>query len=201
MDGSVVLLSGLFATIWITLGVYIAARYYPNYNHKTQFCSELGAAGSPTEKLSPLINNYPLGVLFCLFGWSIIIHAHESLLLICVGGLIIVHGIGTWVAGFFPMDKDPYTTTPSFNCQVHSYAGFIMLLSLLIAPTLMIFSQFELWFRFFSGLCVIIACYYLYKMALTFKQKANLVGLYQRLSYWIKLIWLAALSIMLWVAN
>lgn len=47
-------LSGVIATIWITFGVYIAAKFYPNYNHANQFCSELGAAGSPTEKIIPL---------------------------------------------------------------------------------------------------------------------------------------------------
>ena len=56
--------SGLIATIWIFIGVYIASQFYAGYDHAKQFCSELGAAGSPTEKLSPLINNYPLGFFF-----------------------------------------------------------------------------------------------------------------------------------------
>ncbi|AOT10842.1 DUF998 domain-containing protein [Pseudoalteromonas luteoviolacea] len=200
MEGSVVLLTGFIATIWITLGVYIAGKYYPNYNHKTQFCSELGAAGSPTEKLSPLINNYPLGILFCAFGWSIIEYTNGDLTLVLVGWLIIVHGIGTWVAGFFPMDKDPYTRTPTRNCQIHSHAGFIMLLSLLIAPLLVLFSDLALSFRVFSGASVAVACFYLYRMAKAFKQQTNL-GLYQRLSYWAKLIWLATLSLILWSAS
>lgn len=197
MAGSVVLLTGFIATIWITIGVYIAGKFYPNYNHKTQFCSELGATGSPTEKLSPLINNYPLGLLFCLFGWSVIAHANEALTLTAVGWLIIIHGIGTWFAGYFPMDKDPYTKTPTLNCQIHSHAGLVMLLSLLIAPLLILFSDLAFEFRIFSGVSAAIACFYLYRMAKAFKQKTYL-GLYQRISYWAKLIWLATLSLLLW---
>lgn len=48
------------------------------------------------------------------------------------GWLVIVHGISTWVAGYFPMDADPFTKHPTFSCKVHSWAGFIMLLSLVV---------------------------------------------------------------------
>ncbi|REL30044.1 DUF998 domain-containing protein [Thalassotalea euphylliae] len=202
-------LSGLIATIWITIGVYIAAKFYPNYNHSNQFCSELGAAGSPTEKLSPLINNYPLGAIFCVFGWYVQARAGADIAIQSTGYLIIIHGLGTWVAGYFPMDKDPYTKEPTHSCKVHSWAGFIMLLSLLIAPMLVAFSGDNLalptWFRIASVLTVILAIYYLVKMAQSVKQSqaqkgtgiASKVGLYQRISYWIKLIWLSAFSVIL----
>ncbi|MBQ4838033.1 DUF998 domain-containing protein [Pseudoalteromonas luteoviolacea] len=200
MEGNILLLAGLLATIWITLGVYVAGRFYPNYNHKTQFCSELGAAGSPTEKLSPLINNYPLGVLFCVFGWAVTQVASDTLSLTFVGWLIVIHGVGTWVAGFFPMDKDPYTDSPTLSCQIHSHAGFIMLLSLLVAPIIVAFSDVAIEFRVFSGLSASAAFFYLYKMSRAYKLRHNL-GLYQRISYWIKLVWLAALSVLLWQAT
>ena len=118
-------LSGLIATVWISLGVYIAAKFYPNYNHRQQFCSELGAAGSPTQTLSPLINNYPLGFIFCAFGGYLLALPENNWALTLSGVMIIVHGLGTWVAGFFPMDKDPYTETPSNACQIHSWPVFL----------------------------------------------------------------------------
>ncbi len=193
-------LSGLIATIWISIGVYIAAKFYPNYDHANQFCSELGASGSPTEKLSPMINNYPLGVLFCLFGWHLIQLEHSNMALSVTGGLIMIHGVGTWVAGYFPMDKDPYTKTPTTSCKVHSWAGFIMLLSLLIAPIVTSLSPtstyLPAWFRVSSIIAVVLAVYYLIKMAKGVKQQ-KLTGYYQRLSYWIKLIWLSVFSLLL----
>ena len=191
---------GLLALAWIILGVFIAAKYHPKYNHKKQFCSELGAKGSPTEKLSPLINNYPLGFLFCLFGFAVTQMEYNTIVSVLTGVLIIVHGIGTWVAGYFPMDKNAYTKTPSFSCKVHSWAGFIMLLSLLIAPLLIIFGStnnlITTAFKIFSIICTLMAIFFTYTMVKAIKKQTN-PGLHQRLSYGAQLIWLSGLSLIM----
>jgi len=192
--------SGLIAAIWIVFGILIAAKRYPNYNHMKQFCSELGAKGSPTEKFSPLINNYPLGILFCFFGWSVSQMENASILTVISGGLIISHGIGTWVAGYFPMDADAYTKTPTFSCKVHSWAGFIMLIGLLIAPVLIIFSPTTLLitesFKVFSLLCTLATIYFMYTLIKAVKSQTN-PGLHQRLSYGAQLLWISGLSFIL----
>lgn len=193
-------LSGVIALIWISIGVYVAARFYPNYSHTQQFCSELGAIGSPTQTLSPMINNYPLGFLFCFFGFYItqIDSAHWTLS--AAGWMVIIHGVGTWVAGFFGMDKDPYIETPSMSGNIHAIAGLFMMLSLLTAPILILFNtQIELiptWFRIVSAALFCIAVFYTMKLASAYKNKGA-VGLYQRLSYWTQLVWLALLSLIL----
>jgi len=56
---SIAIYSGLIATIWIFLGVIITGKLYAGFSHSTQFCSELGASGSPTE-------NFRLFSLFCV---------------------------------------------------------------------------------------------------------------------------------------
>lgn len=73
---SIVQYSGIAASIWLITGVYVASLFYPQYSHTRQFCSELGATGSPTHTLSPLINNYPLGLLFTLSGADVAFLAH-----------------------------------------------------------------------------------------------------------------------------
>ena len=192
--------SGLIATLWIFIGVYVASQFYEGYSHSKQFCSELGATGSPTEKLSPLINNYPLGFLFCFFGWYLARLANVSILVNIAGWLVIVHGIGTWVAGYFPMDADPFTKHPTFSCKVHSWAGFIMLLSLVVAPILIAISPttevISLYFRVFSIVSVIATVYYLFAMAKAIKLQSK-PGTYQRISYGIQLSWLSVFSIAL----
>jgi hypothetical protein len=197
---NIAIYSGLIATIWIFIGVYVASRFYAGYSHSKQFCSELGATGSPTEKLSPLINNYPLGFLFCFFGWYLAQLANVSLLVNITGWLIIAHGIGTWVAGYFPMDADPFTKDPTFSCKVHSWAGFIMLLSLLVAPILIAISptteNISLDFRVFSVVCVVAAVYYLFAMAKAVKSQSN-PGIHQRVSYGFQLVWLSVFSLVL----
>ena len=200
MFETIAIYSGLIATLWIFIGVYVASRFYEGYSHSKQFCSELGATGSPTEKLSPLINNYPLGFLFCFFGWYLAQLANVSILVNIVGWLVIVHGIGTWVAGYFPMDADPFTKHPTFSCKVHSWAGFIMLLSLVVAPILIAISPttevISLYFRVFSIVSVIATVYYLFAMAKAIKLQSKL-GTYQRISYGIQLSWLSVFSIAL----
>lgn len=200
MFETIAIYSGLIATLWIFIGVYVASRFYEGYSHSKQFCSELGATGSPTEKQSPLINNYPLGFLFCFFGWYLAQLANVSILVNIVGWLVIVHGIGTWVAGYFPMDADPFTKHPTFSCKVHSWAGFIMLLSLVVAPILIAISPttevISLYFRVFSIVSVIATVYYLFAMAKAVKLQSN-PGSYQRISYGIQLSWLSVFSIAL----
>lgn len=184
---------GILASIWMLLGVYGVAKRYPNYSHKNQFCSELGASGSPTERLSPAVNNYPLALLFCSFGFYIILVPEGNWALGVIGGLIVCHGLATAVAGFFPMDRDPYTTSPSRACNIHSFAGMVMLLSLLIAPLLVWFvSPLNSRFAWFSTVCVLICVAFSYQLANAYKQKRN-SGLYQRLSYGTQLVWLSAL--------
>ena len=200
MFATIAIYSGLIATLWIFIGVYVASRFYEGYSHSKQFCSELGATGSPTEKLSPLINNYPLGFLFCFFGWYLAQLANVSILVNIAGWLVIVHGIGTWVAGYFPMDADPFTKHPTFSCKVHSWAGFIMLLSLVVAPILIAISPttevISLYFRVFSIVSVIATVYYLFAMAKAIKLQSK-PGTYQRISYGIQLSWLSVFSIVL----
>lgn len=191
------LYSALIASIWIVVGVYTAGKLYPGYSHARQFCSELGAAGSPTEKLSPIINNYPLGLLFCLFGWYVLQLENVPVLIAVVGWLVISHGVATWFAGYFPMDADPQTKTPTLSCQIHSWAGLVMLMSLLIAPILVAVSSYtSVSFRLFSVLCVGITCYFLVLLAQAFKQKGN-AGTYQRLSYGAQLLWLSVFSLVI----
>ena len=191
------LYSALIASIWIVVGVYTAGKLYPGYSHARQFCSELGAAGSPTEKLSPIINNYPLGLLFCLFGWYVLQLENVPLLIAVVGWLVISHGVATWFAGYFPMDADPQTKTPTLSCQIHSWAGLVMLMSLLIAPILVAVSSYtSVSFRLFSVLCVGITCYFLALLVQAFKQKGN-AGTYQRLSYGAQLLWLSVFSLVI----
>ena len=63
---------------FVGAGVVIAARLYPGYSHLNQAMSELGAIGAPTHGVSPLINNFRLGVLFIVFGLAAFATFHTS---------------------------------------------------------------------------------------------------------------------------
>ena len=190
--------TGVIASIWIVVGIYIASLWYPNYSHAKQFCSELGAFGSPTQRLSPIINNYPLGLLFVLFGGHVAFafYPHHIPSMV-IGALIIVHGVCTWVCGFFPMDADAYTKNPTQSCTIHSWSGFIMLLSFIVAPTIVVFSSvYPSALRLFSFVCLVGCFYFSYKLAQAVKAK-TIPGFYQRLSYGFQILWLCVYSLFL----
>lgn len=190
-------LVGLLASLWLVVGVFIVGRNYPNYNHTKQFLSELGASESPTQKLSPIINNFPLSLLFITFG----IYLLNSTSFIFIGYCIIFHGIGTLVTGIFPMDFDPFTKHPTATCKIHSTAGLIMFISLLAASSFAVFSAgFSLSFKIISAASTFFTLYFTFKLSKEFSSKGN-VGLYQRLSYGCQLIWLSLLSVLLFGAN
>lgn len=186
--------AGIAASIWIVIGVFFVALFYPNFSHSKQFCSELGAVGSPTQKLSPVINNYPLGFLFIAFGYYLIGAYATHLPTQIIGVMIIVHGLCTWVCGFFPMDADPYTTDPSLSCRIHSWSGVVMLLAFIIAPAVVIFSSmYPFPLRIFSIVCLLGCFFFSYKLANAFNAK-TVPGLFQRLSYGAQILWLFGYS-------
>jgi len=188
--------TGVIATCWISLGIYFTAKYYPGYNHRQQFCSELGAIGSPTQTLSPALNNYPLSLLFSAFGIYLCSLSPIASLLFASGIMIILHGVGTALAGFFAMDADPYIGTPSKSGQRHGLAGMVVMLSLLLAIILCaIDHRFNIAFRIYSLISLCAALFFTVKMVSAYKAKHN-AGTYQRLCYWTQLIWLSVLSIM-----
>ena len=192
--------TGIVASIWIVVGIYIASLYYPKYSHAKQFCSELGAFGSPTQKLSPAINNYPLGFLFILFGYYLIVadSAHNPSSITpttIIGAMVIIHGLCTWVCGYFPMDADPYTSKPTTSCKIHTWSGLVMLLSFIIAPAVVIFSSvYPIALRLFSFYCILGCFFFSYKLSGALKAKTH-PGLYQRLSYGFQILWLFVYSL------
>lgn len=190
-------LAGFMASVWMVVGVWWVARRYPGYNHREQFLSELGAVGSPTKKLSPRVNNFPLFLLFIIFGIQIIV-AHS---LVVVGYCVMIHGLGTLVAGVFPMDADPYAETPSAHCQIHSAAGGVMFISLLAASLFSIFSSgLGVVFQLASAVATVFTVFFSYRLFQAYAKKSH-VGLYQRLSYGCQLIWLSFLSLHLLYAG
>lgn len=185
---------GVLPLLWIICGVYWVARQYPGYSHKRQFLSELGAVGSPTQWLSPRINNFPLGLMFIVFGVSLL---GSRLSLNLIGVCIVLHGLATWMAGRFAMDADPYTKSPSMRGKLHGLAGLVMMLTLLLAPLIgCVSSSFPFVFRCLSAACLCLAFIFAAALAKAYKARGN-CGLFQRLSYASQLVWLAFFALYL----
>lgn len=184
-------LIGIAASLWMLFGVIIVARMFPGYSHSRQMLSELGAKGRPTARIHPFINNYPIGILFSLFGVSLYLNHQYSSLILISAALIFVHGISHIISGIFPCDESLSPAKPSRAHIIHSVAGLFMLLTLFAASVLWALSSSvePTWFRWLSAACAIASVFFL---AIMFKG-VN-IGLYQRLSYGALVFWAAIFS-------
>ena len=89
------------------------------------------------------------------------------------------------------MDADPYVKSPSLSYKIHTLAGSIMSLSLLIAPLLCLLNNvFPTMFTLFTLTCLLVSMAFMLALVNAMNKKTN-PGTYQRLSYGAQLIWLA----------
>lgn len=192
-------LAGLITPLWLALGVTLAGAFYPGYSHVDQAMSLLGAEGAPTQAFSPLINNFPLGVLYLLFGTAVLLSFRDPWARLS-GLLIILHGLGSFGTGYFACDAGCAPEHPSTSQNLHNLAGLVMAFSLLLASGLWVWLGRRLFassgFAAFSLLCTLAAVGVLPLMAAAL-ESGHGFGLYQRINYGVSLLWVAGLALML----
>lgn len=197
-------LSGMAAAIWMLIGVVVVARMLPGYSHANNLLSELGAKGKPTEKIHLFINNYPIGLLFILFGGYLLADEKSTQFPHFVGVLICIHGFCHFLTGFFPCEADLgiAKTSPSKSHKVHSLSGLVMQLTLLVASGFLFFSDAKIptWLRWFSLVSAVASILFFILMVKSFSRN-YLMGLYQRLSFGSLVVWVATLSWLSYVSS
>lgn len=192
--------AGLLIPVWLLIGVWVAGSRYPAYSHLNQAMSELGAVGAATHELSPIINNFPLGILFIVFGLAIIHRLKPSKLAIFSGVLVIIHGLGSIAAGYFSCDLGCKSESPSTSQIIHNLSGLAMLLTLTIANASWIYLGKSLLrssaFSWFSLICLVgsLSAFLLFPSV---TETGQGLGLMQRINYGVSTIWLGGLSLML----
>jgi len=188
---------GILIPFWLLLGVALTARAYPGYSHLDQAMSQLGAVGAPTHGFSAWVNNFPLGVMFVLFALGVARRFKASRMALLSAALIFVHGLASFVAGYFSCDQGCAPIEPSVSQQNHNLAGLVMFISLTLAGALWAFLGKSLLsssrFAMFSAICVVLAIVTVVLMA-TALADGHLFGLYQRLNYGVSVVWVASLA-------
>jgi hypothetical protein len=120
--------SALFLVVALTM---LGGAYYPDYNHLSQFISELGARQAPHEQVVRWVGFLPAGVLVLVF----VIVAFKALprsVLSTFGLLgIAAYAFGYVAAAFYPCDFGCRPTEPSRSQVIHNIAG---LTGYLLAP-------------------------------------------------------------------
>ena len=194
------LLSGMLIPVWLFCGVLIAGSLYPGYSHVDQAMSELGALEAPTHQLSPIINNFPLGVLFLLFGGAVVGLFSGARLAQFSGLLLMLHGLASISAGLFSCDPGCNPVEPSRDQMLHNLSGLVMFASLTLANFLWVYLARKrlgsAGFSWFSLACLIVSLAVMPMMAAAV-ESGEAFGLYQRINYGVAVIWLGTLAWML----
>ncbi|GGE56640.1 hypothetical protein GCM10007421_34030 [Halopseudomonas oceani] len=194
------LFSGILIPVWLLCGVLIAGALYPGYSHVDQAMSALGAVDAPTHRLSPIINNFPLGALFMLFGGAVFMALPGARLAQLSGLLIVLHGLASVSAGVFSCDPGCNSVEPSADQVLHNLSGLVMFASLTLANLLWVYlARKQLGstgFSWFSLSCLVLSLAVMPMMAAAV-ESGEAFGLYQRINYGVSVIWLGALAWML----
>ena len=168
----------LFTTITFLCGFLQA-----DYNPLNDFVSELGATNSSTELLMNYAGFIPSGILFTLFGFSVLVNFPKKLGLKVGAILIMLFGIGMTMAGIFSCDPG----CPSIGLlesTIHDRVSAITFISAIVGIILLGFSFKKI--SYFESISIytiltgFIALIFLILMINSFESR-NLTGLWQRL--------------------
>ncbi|MBF8775098.1 DUF998 domain-containing protein [Pseudomonas fulva] len=188
---------GVLIPFWLALGVSLTAMAYPGYDHLQLAMSQLGAVGAPTHGLSPLVNNFPLALLFALFAWGIARRWCGSRLAMVSAALLLLHAVGSLGTGWFACDQGCAPDQPSTSQQLHNLSGLLMFLSLTLASGLWVWLGARVAdscaLAVTSLVCTLGAIITVGFMGQAM-QSGELFGLYQRLNYGVGVAWVAAIA-------
>ncbi len=192
--------AGVAIPFWLAVSLLILGSLYPDYSQFEQSMSVLGAVDAPTHFIAPLINNFPLGLLFILFGVGVYKTFPHSGLARASGLLIMVHGLASFVTGDFACDAGCSLDAPSTAQQVHHVAGWVMAWSLIVASGIWVWLGLRLnGFRGLAFLSMALTLAALVTLPMVSISAKNLVGhgLYERVNYFVSAIWVAIFAVVL----
>ena len=116
------------------------------------------------------------------------------------GLLIIIHGLATFAAGYFPCDVGCLPDVPSSTQVIHNAAGSVLFLSLLLAQllwiTLAVKKHTRAWFGWFTLICVVVSLAVIPGMGQAIETGEGF-GFYQRINYGVSLLWMFVLAYLL----
>jgi len=121
--GRLAMICALLGALWLLAMVVIGGLTFPDYDHVSQYISELGANGAPFGFEVSWYGFLPVGLLvtaFAVFAWL----ATPRSLLGTLGFIgLVLFAIGYIGSAFFPCDYGCRPESPSFSQQMHLLIG------------------------------------------------------------------------------
>lgn len=114
----------ILSFVWLTVTIVIAGSLYPEYSHKTQFISELGATGSPHGTYVNYLGFLP-AVFFILAFVFLSFPAIPKTIKNTTGLVFIAtYGLTLSVAALSPCDFECRPVDQSLSHRLHMFAAF-----------------------------------------------------------------------------
>lgn len=192
---SVLAFCGIIGPIIYAIVLIILGLLRPGYSHITQSMSELGEVGGPNAFIMNTIGFPLLGLLLVAFAFGLHRGISEGKGSILGPSLVVLSGVGLVGSGIFPCDQGCVDVT--IISKIHS-------ISATIAAFAMIFAAFAISYRVRND--HLWEDYHLYSLltgvvtaivASAYMVFEPWLGVFQRLSMGLSLLWIAVIAIQL----
>jgi hypothetical membrane protein len=186
---------GILGPIIYTMVLLNLGFFTSDYNHITQYMSELGAVDAPNALMMNVLGFMVLGCLLILFSIALDQGISEGPAGRLGPLLVFISGLAMILVGFFPCD--PGCKNVSMIGLIHGNIAFIAQFALVGAPLFLLFrlDEDDRWSRYvlFSFIVVIIGA----MLGVLFRLNVleEWVGLMQRLSFGVLFVWVEVMAI------
>jgi len=111
------------SALWFLTTIVVGAINQPNYNHLSQFISELGASGSANGQLVNLLGFIPTSVFLTAFVLlAIYVSSRQTKQLLGLVG-IGLYSLTLCIAALYPCDAACRPTSPSLSQGIHNLSA------------------------------------------------------------------------------
>src|SRR5215203_5733951 len=202
MKRKILLGCGIVSSVWYVITDVIATLRYPGYRYTEQEFSELLAVGSPVRPLMIALNGIPYGLLVAAFAVGVWQTAGQKRAGRITAAMLVAYALTGMVTGvFFPMDRREVLATGerTLHNAIHGPGTAVMSLFFVLAVGFGATLQGRR-FRYYSYATIaIVAAFGVLTSLQIGKMEANQptpwMGIYERISIYAIMLWVAVLAI------
>lgn len=194
-------LCGILAPVLWAAAIIFCGSLRPEYNHLTQYISELGERGSSTELIIRYAGFVPTGLMHVAFAAFLYAVFKGSRLAAVAALLLAINGLARIGAGIFPCEVGCAGPRLLISQKLHSISsgvGFLALIGAAILWGILLKRYRSLrWLSLYSVASGILGLVFLLVMLWDAELRIN-TGLYERLSTGILSLWVFVFAVRLW---
>lgn len=194
-------LCGILAPVVWAAAIIYCGSVRPEYNHLTQYISELGERGSSTEFVIRYAGFVPTGLMHVAFAAFVYAIFKGRRLVAIAAVLLAINGIARIGAGIFPCEPGCSEPRLLLSQKLHSLSSGLGFLALIGAPVLwgIILRRYQRfrWLSLYSVVSGILGFAFLVLMLWSAELRTG-TGLYERLSTGVLSLWVSVFALRLW---